>query len=175
VKIEFSQRIVDTIRSRPGVPYPPGSRPTAPLPDRKVVAIVLHDANGPDNTVSALREGLPAVPGPLAHWAVRADGSIVCIANENKRANHIGRAIEGLSNDNTIGITATGAPAFQNDTQIENFVRLVADVADRWDVPTNLILSHAEVAVPAGRKNDMSQQAPVIRQMVEAVRRKHPQ
>ena len=56
------------------------------------------------------------------------------------------------------------------ERQVESLVRLVADVADRWQIPTDRIFSHAEVAIPAGRKQDMGQQAPAIREMVEAVR-----
>jgi len=118
-----------------------------------------------------MRTGRPDIPGPLAHWAVQSDGSIVEVANEGVKANHDGPSIEGLNNGNTIGIQLTGHPAPKNLAQIESLVRLIVDRADRWNIPTNLVLSHCEVAVPAGRNNELLQQAPVIRQMVDAVRK----
>jgi hypothetical protein len=172
--IAYVQAMVNHIRAAPGTPYPTGVQTTTHLGDTTRRAIILHDATGGDsNSVAFLRKGMPPnLPGPLAHWAVQSDGTIAFIADETRKANHVGRAGQGLSNANTIGIQVTGIAALQNERQIESLVRLVADVADRWNIPTNRILSHAEVAVPPGRKTDMGQQAPVIREMVAAVRKR---
>ncbi len=167
--LSFEQSIVDRIIAHTGVPYPDGSTHAAHPGDTSKVAIVLHEAVGPDAMLDMLRNGRPDLPGPLVHWAIQSDGKIAFIANETDRANHVGRADFGLTNSNTIGITVTGA-AFTNETQTENLVRLVIDVAERWKIPTSKIYSHAEVALPKGRKIDMAQQAPIIRQMVDAVR-----
>jgi hypothetical protein len=170
--ISYSEEIVKRIRQQPGVSYPPGTSIRQKSSDHTIVAIILHTADGPDSSLTIVRSGRPDLPGPLAHWAVLSDGSISSIADEIQRANHLGAADRGLTNGNTIGIMATGFPAFSDDRQVENLVRLVADVADRWEIPTAMIFSHAEVAVPLGRKDDMMQQAPAIRQMVDAVRKK---
>ena len=166
--IVYSDEIVARILKRPGVPW--GSHVPDHNPQGKIVAIILHTSSSPDNIVELLRNGRPGFPGPLAHWLVKSDGKVEFIVPETVTAMHVGRAINGLTNSNTIGVEASGIPAFANELQIENLVRLVADIADRWGVPTNMILSHAEVANPPGRKNDMLQQAPAVRQMVEAVR-----
>ncbi|HET6853659.1 MAG TPA: N-acetylmuramoyl-L-alanine amidase [Pyrinomonadaceae bacterium] len=174
--ITFVQAIVDRILASPGVPYPPDARATPHLGDDSRKAIILHDAMGTDGAVGIMRSGrpalsgIPALPGPLAHWVVQSDGKIVFIADETEKANHVGVADFGLENSNTIGISVTGVGALSDDRQTENLVRLVADVADRWGIPTNRIFSHAEVS--KGRKIDMQQQAPVIRQMVDMVRKK---
>jgi hypothetical protein len=178
--VAYSPAVVQAIRESPVVRYPPG----APTPvaggrvmTRQVVAIILHTTAAPDSaSVAILRSGLTGLggtPGPLAHWAVRTDGTIAFIAPETQRTNNVGRAAYGtttITNANTIAIEAAGRPAFTDPRQVEALVRLVADVANRWRIPTNMILSHAEVAMPRGRKADMGQQAPAIRAMVDAVR-----
>ena len=170
--VSYSQEIVDGIRQRPGVPYPSGVTLKRKSPDSTILAIILHTAAIPDSAVSILRSGTPALLGPLAHWAVQTDGSIAFIADETQKASHIGRSDKGVANSNTIAIEATGIPAFSGDRQVESLVRLVADVAERWEIPTKMIFGHAEVAVPAGSRSDMLQQAPAIREMVDAVRKK---
>lgn len=178
--VVFNQAVVDRIRTSPGVVYPAGAPHTAHVGDTTRRAIILHDAGGgKDNSLlDILRngrrdsDGTVSLHGPLAHWAVQSDGAIAFITDETSTVYHVGRADRGLSNRNTIGIEVTGMAAFQNERQIETLVRLVTDIADRWNIPTTMILSHAEVAMPRGRKSDMFQQAPAIRQMVEAVRKK---
>lgn len=171
--ISFMQAIVNRIRETPGVPYPADIHPIAHPGDTTRRAIILHYASGDDNAVSILRNGRDDLPGPLSHWAVQSDGTIAFIAEETRqKVFHVGIADRKISNFNSISIETTGLTAFKNEHQIENLVRLAADVADRWNIPTNMILSHAEVALPRGRKSDMQQQAPIIRQMVDAVRKR---
>lgn len=168
--VSFSQEMVDKIKSNPGVPYPSGAAPGAKSANApKMVAIILHSAYGPDSTTAMMRKGGEQLLGPLAHWSIRSDGQIELIAPEDQKASHVLRSDRGISNANSIGIQTTGKNVFDNGIQLENLVRLTADVADRWGIPTNMILSHAEVS--NGRKHDMEQQAPAIREMVEAVRR----
>lgn len=173
--IQYSQDIVDRVASQPQVPYPPDRRPAAVSIARKVVAIVIHDARGPDKGIEMMRTGTADIPGPLAHWAVQSNGALVFIADEGVKANHVGKAIDGLYNANTIGVQLTGQPALDKASQTEGLVRLLVDIADRWEIPNNLIFSHGEAATPAGRNNELLQQAPVIRRMVEAVRGKRAQ
>jgi hypothetical protein len=168
--IIYSQELVDRILKTLGVPYPE-TFPPLKATDADIRGIVLHYAYGPDSSVRFMREGRPDLPGPLAHWVVLSDGTIECIGKEGTRVSHVGRADRGLTHSNTVGVETTGSPTFANELQVENLVRLVADIAERWAVPTEMIVSHAEVALPAGRRADMLQQAPAIRKMVEAVRR----
>lgn len=167
--IIYSQELVDRIIEQPGVPYPETSRlPEATNAD--IIGIVLHNAAAPDSSVRVLREGRPGLYGPMTNWVVLSDGTIEFIKTEGESINHVGRAGRGLENSNTISVFTTGMPAFEDRLQVDNLVRLVADIADRWSIPTEMIVSHAEVALPHGRKRDMGQQAPGIRQMVDAVR-----
>jgi cytoskeletal protein RodZ len=171
--VYFSQSIVDNIASSPEVPFPAGLAEPTRIYGYEIRAIILHDAAGPDSSDTILQSGREDLPGPLAHWLVKSDGTIKSIAPETHRANHLGAARDGLTNSNTIGITVSGVPALVKEQQIENLVRLIVNVADRWEIPSDKIFSHAEMALPAGRRSDMAQQAPAIRQMVEAVRRRH--
>lgn len=168
VPIAYSQPLVDQIRRDPTVPYPFGT-PDLQRGTRTVKAIILHYTYGPDNP-EILRKGFGSLKGPLAHWLVQSNGKIELIAAENERVSHVGRADLDLSNANTIGIETSGKTAFTDPKQLENLLRLVLDVAARWQIPTEMILSHSEVALPAGRKTDMAQQAPEIRKMIAAIR-----
>lgn len=170
--IAFRPEVITNIHEKPGVAYPAGIHPSIHIGDTLRRAIILHDASGGDNTVEILRHGRSDLPGPLAHWAVQSNGAIVFIADETTKANHVGSADHGVKNSNSIGIEVTGIAALKNKRQIESLVRLVADVANRWNIPTSMIFSHAEVAIPHGRKIDMLQQAPIIRQMVDSVRKR---
>jgi len=169
--ISYNQTIVERIRAKPGVPYPADAVAENHSSDTTRKAIILHDAFGGDNIIGVLKNGRQGLPGPLAHWAVKSDGSIAYIANETVKALHVGASERGISNSNSIGIEVTGTAALKNEAQFESLVRLVADVADRWKIPTEMILSHAEVARPRGRKTDMKQQAPIVRQMVAEIRK----
>ena len=167
VPIAYSQEIVDHILHSPAAPLAPRDAG----PSRSIAAIILHDSRASDDAIPTLQNGRADLRGPLAHWAVQSDGRIVEVADEGVRANHVGAAISGVNNTNTIGITLTGDRPLQNPAQLESLVRLVADRADALNVPTRLILSHGEAALPVGRNNELLQQAPVIRQMVDAVRK----
>lgn len=160
----YQQAIVDRIVAQPCQGLSP-----VPAGARDVQAIVLHNASAPDTAEGLLRNGMPGLPGPLAHWLVKTDGTIVAIAPESVVAQHVGRAAQGLSNANTIGIQVTGDLPLADTRQVEALVRLVANVADRWRLPAEKIFSHAELSIPAGRKVDMQQQAPAIRDMVKAI------
>jgi hypothetical protein len=170
--VTVSREVIERIRKTPGVPFPKGFTNRAPAPGQSKTAIILHNAFAPDRDglVDMLRRGGPDLKLPLAHWLVRSDGRIQPIAPEGERAAHLGRAGNGLTNGNTIGVETAGSPAFADMRQVENLVRLVSDVAHRWSIPTERILGHGEVAVPAGSKPDMLQQAPAIRAMVAQVR-----
>ena len=143
----------------------------------QIKAIILHTSASND-TVAAniLRNGLPSTPdmpkprGPLAHWLVKSDGTIESIAPETQKVNHLGRIPGDLRNENTIAVESSGLPAFANESQLEALVRLVANIADRWQIPTTQILSHAEVDPRKGP--EMLQQAPLVRTLVKEVRQR---
>jgi hypothetical protein len=159
-QIAFKQSIVDRIRSVPGLtPFFKGEHDLKRDESHQVLAIILHDATADDDSEPVLRNGRPDLPGPLAHWLVKSDGTIVLIAPESQHANHLGKARDGLTNANTIGVMVSGAPALTDDRQLESLIRLVINISERWGLPPDKIFSHAEVALPAGRKIDMAQQA----------------
>jgi hypothetical protein len=160
----FAEDTVVRIASNKGKGVPP-SQESKISSGLAIKAIILHDAVGPDSSEKILRSGLQGIPGPLTHWLVKSDGTIIKIAPETTKANHIGLAKNNLKNNNTIGIHVTGSPALQNPKQAEALVQLVMDISKRWELTPDQVLSHAEVGVPAGRKTDMLQQAPVVREM----------
>lgn len=171
--IEYSAEMVKRILEKPGDLLPSNSTVFKKIHGHNIHAIILYTTMLSDNVSDVVQELLrnesQGLPRPLAQWLVKSDGSIDFTVAETQKANHVGKAINNLKNSNTIGESASGIPAFSNETQIENLVRLVADIADRWKIPTEMIHSHAEVA--HGRKFDMLQQAPAIRRMVDEVRR----
>lgn len=170
IPISYSAEIVGRILKGPGVLLPQGIPEIKRQEGYQLGAIILHDAAGPDSVEEILKNGRNDLRGPLAHWLVKSDGTISFISPEIKTSSHLGPAKDGLKNSNTIGVEVSGLPAFADPRQTEALVRLVVDIADRWQIPTDKIFSHAEVAIPPGRKSDMLQQAPVVRQMVAAIR-----
>lgn len=170
VPITFQTSIVNSV-ARDGMKGLPTDLPSLkPGEKPPLLAIVLHDAVGPDATEAMLRDGRADLKGPLAHWLIKSDGTVVAIAPETVKANHLGRTDGSLQNGNTVGVMVTGQPALTSAAQAEALVRLVSNISQRWKIPVDQIYSHAELAVPLGRKLDMLEQAPVVRLMVKAVR-----
>jgi len=89
-----------------------------------------------------------------AHYLVAADGAIVAMVDEERRAWHAGvSAWDGSSdvNSRSIGIEldspghAPEAPAFP-DAQIVALLDLLAGIRTRWPVPRRGVVAHSDVA-----------------------------
>lgn len=95
-----------------------------------------------------------------AHYLVDKDGAIVQMVTDDKRAWHVGRSeFQGDRDLNNISI---GIEMVNNNdgidpyplSQIDMVNRLVRYLCFRHQIPADRIITHAEVAIPLGRKSD---------------------
>lgn len=131
----------------------------APIHPRVVTCVVLH-ATATHCTEPALRWLTDPQSRVSAHYLVGPEGRIIQMVAEKDIAWHAGRSAylgrEGV-NAFSVGIemvhpNVEGVP--WPDEQIEATARLVAGICHRHHVAPIDIVSHAEVALPAGRKTD---------------------
>lgn len=127
--------------------------------------VVLHHTAGPKTgnypSLGVVRDGRPGLAGPLAQLGLGRDGTIYVIAAG--LAYHAGESRwAGFTSLNSrfIGVEAesTGVPVFGRydwtDAQLDAYPRLVAALLHWMRRPADRAASHAEVALPAGRKID---------------------
>jgi N-acetyl-anhydromuramyl-L-alanine amidase AmpD len=95
-----------------------------------------------------VRDGRADVPGPLSQLGLGRSGKVYVIAAG--RANHAGRgSFPGLlGNRDTVGIEAEhpGGSTPWDPAMYDAYVRLVAALKDRLEVPTSLVIGHKEWA-----------------------------
>jgi N-acetylmuramoyl-L-alanine amidase len=122
--------------------------------------------------MASASEALLWLANPLSevscHYFVFEDGRIWQMVPENRRAWHAGRSSwqgETDMNSRSIGIEIVNSghdlsipgplpppgPPFP-DAQIDAVIRLVKDIATRWNIPARRILAHSDLA--PGRKID---------------------
>lgn len=98
-------------------------------------------------------------PGVSAHYAIDRDGTIVQYVDEDKRAFHAGesRMADGREAVNafSIGIELVnrndGIDPFPEE-QLRALTTLLSEIRNRH--PIRHVVSHAEIAMPHGRKSD---------------------
>lgn len=156
-------------RGRPG-----GMAPAAPT------GIVVHHtatsaaATGNYPTMNVILAGHGKLGGPLAQLGLGRDGTVyVCAAG---RCNHAGAVDRpGWSNSRAIGIEAEhpGTGGWP-DVQYRAYVALCAALAEHYQLTTDSVRGHKEVAVPRGRKNDPNFAMTAFRREVHAARRIGP-
>jgi len=124
-----------------------------------VSCIVLHATVEP-TTEGTERIFLDRARKVSAHFVVGKDGKIVQMVPLEKRAWHAGTSVfDGVKrvNDYSVGIEIVNFNDGQ-DPYTEPQYRAVADiirfVRTRYDVPDARIVSHAQIALPPGRKSD---------------------
>ncbi|MGI8426229.1 MAG: peptidoglycan recognition protein family protein [Actinomycetota bacterium] len=119
--------------------------------------VIHHTADGPSGDYPSLRivrDGRSDLPGPLAQFGLGRSGKVYVIASG--RANHAGRGgWRGLSgNSSVFGIepenTGRGEP--WPGVQLDAYVRMVAVLCRRTNIPIENICGHKEWA--PGRKPD---------------------
>ncbi len=125
----------------------------------EITCIVIH------STVEPTTEGtegifLNAAKKVSAHFVVGKDGRVVQMVPVEKRAWHAGKSmLDGVSDVNSysIGIEMVNL----NDgvdpyppAQVEAVAGLIRLIRSRYNVPDNRVVSHAQIAQPAGRKSD---------------------
>jgi N-acetyl-anhydromuramyl-L-alanine amidase AmpD len=168
----LSQRPVDTSslqRQSTGlrVAKPPVEVMTSPnfneRPEgAKISAIVLHHTAMAGDARETGRFFANPKAGASAHFTVDRTGYIVESVPEHLRSWHAGRSeFQGVGdvNNYSIGIeicnVGDGSEAY-SDAQYETLIRLVSYLVKQYQIPLDRITRHRDVAVPAGRKIDTS-------------------
>ncbi len=130
-------------------------RPTGAV----VNCIVLHSTVEP-TTEGTMKIFLSPEKAVSAHFVVGRDGRVLQMVPVEKRAWHAGAsALEGVGkvNDFSVGIEMVnlndGKDPYSPE-QMEAVAGIIRLIRSRYDVPDARIVSHAEVALPAGRKSD---------------------
>ena len=132
-------------------------QPSPNFNERKPNYVILHHTSD-DNIEQALLTLADPLRQVSAHYLVGRDGRIVQLVDERARAWHAGASKWGADTDlnsTSIGIELdnNGAEAFPA-TQISALLRLLADIKERYHIPSANFLGHADVA--PGRKVDPS-------------------
>jgi hypothetical protein len=117
-------------------------------------AVVCHWTVATRSITPLLVHGRPGIPGPLCNFEVLpGNGGVKLIAAG--KANHAGVAKSGFTNSVAFGIYAAGPPIGAEEMKV--YHALVAAICKVYGLSVNdRVRDHAEVAVPAGRKSDIS-------------------
>lgn len=127
-----------------------------------VNTIVPHHTATPNSvagdfpSLRVVRDGRPDLPGPLSQIGLGRNGTVYVIAAGV--AWHAGATfLPRQDNWHAIGIEAEhdGVSKWQ-PAQYAAYVRLVAALADHYEIPLSNVQGHKEVAKPPGRKVDPS-------------------
>lgn len=124
-----------------------------------VNCIVLHSTVEP-TTEGTMQIFLTPEKAVSAHFVVGRDGRVVQMVPVEKRAWHAGTSVlEGVPkvNDFSVGIEMVnlndGKDPYSPE-QMEAVAGIIRLIRSRYDVPDSRIVSHAQVALPPGRKSD---------------------
>src|SRR5690606_21042276 len=107
-------------------------------------------------SLGILINGRPGLPGPLSQFGLARDGTVYVIAAG--RANHAGRGRWAGAEGNThaVGIEAESTgPGNWTKAQRVVYPVLAAAICRRLGVGHGSVCSHAEYALPRGRKTDV--------------------
>jgi len=147
------------ITPRANVPYI--ERPSPNFDERRPNFVVMHHTSndGAEHALSTLTDPLRRVS---AHYLIARDGAIYYLVDELARAWHAGKSYWGGSRDlnsASVGIELdnNGEESF-TEPQIESLLTLLADIRERYKIPTANFLGHGDIA-PA-RKADPSARFP---------------
>lgn len=128
----------------------------------KISAIVLHHTAMAGDARETGRFFANPKAGASAHFTVDRTGYIVASVPENLRAWHAGRSeFQGVGdvNNYSIGIeicnVGDGSEVY-SDAQYDTLIRLVGYLVKQYQIPLDRITRHRDVAIPAGRKIDTS-------------------
>ena len=145
------------------LPFPYAFVPSPNCDDRPagtmVNCIVLHATVEP-TTVGTIDIFLTPARRVSAHFVVGRDGRVVQMVPVEKRAWHAGSSVlenVGSVNNFSVGIEMVnlndGVDPYTPE-QMEAVAGIIRLIRSRYDVPDTRIVSHAQVALPAGRKSD---------------------
>ncbi len=129
--------------------------------DRKPNFVVIHHT-GSDSADRALRTLVDPLREVSAHYLIARDGTIFQLVDERARAWHVGESKWGPNadiNSSSLGIELdnNGDEPFP-EAQISALLRLLTDIEERYHIPRENVLGHADVAPK--RKIDPSRYFP---------------
>ncbi|MBI4293519.1 MAG: N-acetylmuramoyl-L-alanine amidase [Betaproteobacteria bacterium] len=129
--------------------------------DRKPNFVIIHHT-GSDTADHALRTLVDPLREVSAHYLIARDGTIFQLVDERARAWHVGESKWGSNadiNSSSLGIELdnNGDEPFP-DPQISALLRLLTDIGERYHIPRENVLGHADVA--PRRKTDPSRYFP---------------
>ena len=124
-----------------------------------VSCIVLHSTVVP-TTEDTVKIFLDPKREVSAHFVVGKDGQVIQMVPVEKRAWHAGESVlenKPRVNEYSVGIEMVnlndGVDPY-TDAQIYAVVGIVRFLRSRYDIPDSRIVSHAQIALPPGRKSD---------------------
>lgn len=128
-------------------------------PDTIINCVVIH-ATVLDSVGETVQTFLNPAKRVSAHFVVGREGQVVQMVPVEKRAWHAGVSeLEGAPhvNDYSVGIEIVnrndGKDPF-TDAQYEAVAGIVRFLRSRYALPDSRLVSHAAIALPAGRKSD---------------------
>jgi N-acetyl-anhydromuramyl-L-alanine amidase AmpD len=120
--------------------------------------VVCHWTAAPSSVTSLLANGRPGIPGPLCNFEVLPGSGGVKLVAAGK-ANHAGEAKSDFTNSVSFGIEAAGPPI--SDEEFKVYYALVAAICKVYGFSVDdRVRDHREVALPFGRKVDISSKYP---------------
>ncbi len=128
-------------------------------PGAKIDCLVIHATVEP-TTEGTMQIFLTPSRKVSAHFVVGRDGRVVQMVPVEKRAWHAGLSeLEGARglNDFSVGIEMVNLNDGKDPypvEQMEAVAGIIRLLRSRYDIPDSRIVSHAQIALPAGRKND---------------------
>jgi hypothetical protein len=119
-------------------------------------AVVCHWTAAGVPVTALLVHGRPGIPGPLCNFEVLPGSGGVRLVAAGK-ANHAGVARSGFTNSVAFGIEAAGPPISRDEFKV--YQALVAAICRVYGISVHdRVRDHREVALPFGRKVDISSQ-----------------
>jgi len=140
-------------------PFIPSPNYNERPPDETVDCIVLH-ATGEDTKRGVVEAFLDPHEHKSAHFIVSRDGSVLQMVPVELRAWHAGNSeLGGVNevNDYSIGIgmvNRNNGRERYTKAQYVSVAKLIDQIRMIYTVPNDRIVSHAQIALPPGRKND---------------------
>ena len=124
--------------------------------DEQRPSLVVIHYTAMDNADAALERLCDADAQVSAHYLVAENGRLWQLVQEQFRAWHAGKGSwHGITDINSVSIGIEldndGKSPYSNP-QIETLVRLLADILDRWALPSKSVIGHSDLA--PGRKWD---------------------
>ena len=140
------------------------TRAHGPIDD--IRSIIIHDTCGPPTgdypSLPIVRDGRPDLSGPLAQLGLGRSGLWYIIAAGLCYHAGVVTSVTLFSNEHAIGIEAEGigepptdvGHIYWPEVQYQSYLKGVRALQKAFNVSTDLVRGHKEIAYPIGRKDD---------------------